>query len=239
MDKQSNGTITKPVIAVTGSDTRFPIAWWCTALTIWLLGGKPFRLTPSIFQSIKTAKLQGIVIGGGNDINPGLYGMQNDHNAKLDHERDIFEIEMINFALKHDIPLLGICRGSQLINVVLGGTLYPNIRLLRKNTSNFRTPFPRKTALLEKNTKLFGKIGNLRLRINSLHYQAIDKLGNNLRITAKDLDGFIQGIESTSHRFIIGTQWHPEYLFYLPSQRTLFEKLLKESSQTTPMSLHV
>lgn len=182
-------------------------------------------------------KLQGLIIGGGDDIAPGLYGGNDDGKAPIDPDRDRFEIEMIEHALHTQLPLLGICRGAQLINVVLGGSLYGDIRGMRKRTSNFRTPLPRKTALGANGCRLAQILGSERWRINSLHHQAIDRLGDGLIIAARDLDGFVQAVECRQGREIIGVQWHPEYLPYLSAQRRLFRHLIECALRSKPESL--
>jgi len=228
----------RPVIAVTGPDSRYPVAWWATRLAIAISGGKAVRLTHRNFRLHQKEVFDGIIIGGGNDIDPGLYLGEDNGLSQLDPDRDAFEVEMIEHALQTHLPILGICRGAQLINVVLGGNLHTDIRGARHLTSNRRTPLPRKTARLCGENKLFQILGSKRVRINSLHQQAIDKLGEGLCISARDLDDFVQAIESTQHRFLIGTQWHPEYLSYLGKQRKLFRALVEEAQKSTPEILY-
>ena len=228
----------RPLIAVTGSNSRFPIAWWATALAILWCGGRALRLTPVNFRQHKKDQLEGIVIGGGSDIDPGLYGGNDDGTSQLDPQRDAFEIEIIEHALDTNLPILGICRGAQLINVVLGGSLYGDIRSLRTKTSNRRTPLPRKTAILETGSTLFDLTRQQRLRINSLHHQAIRQLGRHLKVIARDLDNFVQAIESTEHRFLLGTQWHPEYLSYMKAHRGTFRRLVDEACRARSERLY-
>jgi putative glutamine amidotransferase len=228
----------RPVIAVTGPDSILSFGWWAARLSLTLAGGKPVRLTPSTYHKHQKESFKGIVIGGGSDINPELYEGENSGLSKLDPERDAFEIEMIEHALSTSLPILGICRGAQLINVVLGGSLYSDIRVLRERTSNWRTPLPRKTALLEADGRLKTIMKTSRVAINSLHSQAIDRVGNGLKVVARDLDDFVQAIESTTDHFIIGTQWHPEYLFYIGKQLDLFRCLVSEASASTPEVLY-
>lgn len=186
-------------------------------------------MTPGNFHQHKKDRFDGIIIGGGSDIDPGLYGGDDDGASQLDPQRDAFEIEIIEHALQTNLPILGICRGAQLINVVLGGSLYSDIRDLRSRTSNRRTPFPRKTASLEADSILTTLTNRQQLRINSLHHQAIEKTGRHLRVIARDLDDFVQAVESTEHRFLLGTQWHPEYLSYMKAHRMIFRHLVEEA----------
>lgn len=227
----------RPLIGVTGPDRRIAIAWWATRLAICNAGGSAIRLTPSSYRRHSHDRLRGLIIGGGDDIDPGLYGVEDNGKAPIDPERDRFEIEMIEHALNTRLPLLGICRGAQLINVVLGGSLYGDIRGMRRLTSNFRTPLPRKTAIASPPAHLAGILGCERWRINSLHHQAIDRLGEGLAVAARDLDDFVQAVECERERMIIGVQWHPEYLPYLPAQRRLFRHLVDCARRSKPEAL--
>jgi putative glutamine amidotransferase len=124
----------KPLIGVTGNHRRWAPAWWCTALALRLCGAVPQRI--SVDHPWQGAPPDALVIGGGNDISPEHYGGEVDARVKLDPERDTLEIEWIRHALKHGIPMIGICRGAQLINTVLGGTLHNDIRHIRRLTYN-------------------------------------------------------------------------------------------------------
>ncbi len=228
----------RPLIAVTGPDSFLSFGWWATRLALLLAGARAVRLTPSNYHQHDKESFHGIVIGGGSDINPELYEGDNSGLSKLDPERDEFEIEMIEHALKTSLPILGICRGAQLINVVLGGSLYSDIRVLRERTSNWRTPLPRKTAVISQDGIVKTTMKSSRIAINSLHSQAIDRLGDGLRVVARDLDNFVQAFESTGDHFIIGTQWHPEYLIYIGRQLELFRLLVREATKHAPEVLY-
>lgn len=221
----------RPVIAITGPDGRYPIAWWAARLAVFIAGGTAVRLTPSNFRDHEKERFKAVIIGGGSDIDAELYGGENTGRSRIDPERDLFEIEMIRHALDTRLPILGICRGAQLINVVLGGSLFPDVRPLRKHTSNRRTPFPRKTAVGESSGVLLDAIDCDQWRINSLHHQAIDRLGEGLRVAARDLDSFVQAIESASHPWLLGVQWHPEYLIYIKRQRRIFGHLVRRARE--------
>nr|WP_067286267.1 type 1 glutamine amidotransferase [Marinobacterium profundum] len=227
----------RPLIGVTGPDGGLVFAWWASCLAIWLAGGRALRLTPTRYQRHSHDPLQGLIIGGGDDIDPSLYDGHDNGRAPIDPERDRFEIEMIEHALHTRLPLLGICRGAQLINVVLGGSLHGDIRGLRRQTSNFRTPLPRKTAQSAHSGVLRRVLGRERWAINSLHHQAIDRLGQGLVVAARDLDNFVQAVECDQGRLILGVQWHPEYLSYLGVQRRLFRYLIDCARQSKPESL--
>ncbi len=217
----------RPVIGVTGPEKRFPQAWWATRLAIYLCGGRAVYLTPG--RGDYHQLLNGVIIGGGDDIDPQLYGSHDSGLARIDRDRDAFEVDMIEHALQTNLPIFGICRGMQLLNVVLGGSLFGDIRGMRHLTSNRRTPLPSKHVRVDGKSELSRIVRAAQFRINSLHHQAIDDLGETLQPVAWDKDDFIQAIESRSEHFMMGVQWHPEYLFYLPGQLRIFRRLVKEA----------
>lgn len=170
----------------------------------------------------------GLVIGGGDDVHPTLYDEVPAHQD-YDQARDALEIRYIHWALDQAIPLLGICRGMQLINVVKGGKLYADISRLRKKTSNKQILLPRKPVRIAASTQLANLVCKPQLRVNSLHHQAVSDLGQGLQACALDNDGFIQALEHTQETQIAGVQWHPEYLFFVPRQLRLFRRLVQQS----------
>lgn len=187
-----------------------------------LAGGEPVRI--SVNHPHDLTGLQGFVVSGGDDIHPSLYGEEGMPKAQYDQPRDELEQSVIHHALEKDLPILGICRGYQLINVSLGGKLHTDIRKMRKKTSNFGTVLPRKTAIANEDTLLSTTVESQRFRINSLHHQAVQEPGEGLKVVARDLDGFSQATECPE-RNLLGVQWHPEYLMYVPRQRRLFHWL--------------
>lgn len=233
----------RPLIGVTGPDHGVRLAWWFLRRAVRRAGGEPLHLDASSPEPDRP--LDGIIIGGGTDIDPGLYAGFDDGKAKKDSRRDDYERAMIERALEAGIPLLGVCRGAQMLNVVLGGSLHQDVRPLRRRTSNRRTPLPRKTALVVPGSRLHAVLDCERCRINSLHHQAIDRLGDGLVVVARDLDDLVQAIEwapddapAAPHSepsverlpprtaFVVGVQWHPEYLVTSRSQRRLFAALV-------------
>lgn len=220
--------VKKPRVGVTGSDRRWSPSWWCTALALKLAGATPERI--SVRHSPKEKPLDALIIGGGDDISPEHYNSDLDAKVKTDSARDRLEIEWIRKALEMNIPLLGICRGAQLINVVRGGTLHQDIRALRKRTYNRPGLLPTKQVRLSPGSILAEICSKLRLRVNSLHHQAIKDTGADLQAVGWDLDEIIQAVEWRKGR-IVGMQWHPEYLIYLPSQFALFRWLAKTARE--------
>jgi putative glutamine amidotransferase len=218
----------RPRVGVTGNARRWAPSWWCAWLALRLAGAIPERI--SVRHPPSGHTLDALIISGGNDISPEHYGGDIDARVRSDPERDQLEMEWIEHALEKKIPLLGICRGAQLINVVLGGTLHQDIRPIRKLTYNRPGLLPTKQVRVEPESTLARVCGKTRLRVNSLHHQAIDRPGEELRVVGRDLDEITQAVECTEGRTIIGVQWHPEYLFYLPSQFALFRWLLRRTT---------
>lgn len=221
-----NSVAKRPFIGVTGSTKRLAFSWWSSKLAIWLAGGRAVRI--NVQHPEATVPLDGLVIGGGDDIHPSEYKEEPVH-GDYDQERDALELRYIRFALDKGAPLLGICRGMQLINIVKGGNLHSNINLMRRRTSKRQIVLPRKTVFITPDSCLEKATHRQKTKVNSLHQQAVRSVGQDLRVTAEDLDGFVQAIESTDESAILGVQWHPEYLLYVPSQLRLFRWLIKQS----------
>ena len=219
----------RPRVGVTGNHRRWAPGWWCASLALRLAGAVPERI--SVRHPPSGQPLDALVIGGGNDIGPEHYGGDIDAKVKADPERDLLEIDWIKKAIRERIPVLGICRGAQLINVVMGGSLHQDIRAIRKRTKNRPGLLPTKRVLLDEGSEVSSIFKRDRIRVNSLHHQAVNRAGEGLRAVGRDLDDIVQAFESESGWPIIGVQWHPEYLLYLPSQLALFRWLLSQARE--------
>jgi putative glutamine amidotransferase len=207
-------------IAVTGPAGGIPWAWWATRWQLRRQRAVAHRLTPNSGKLDK--RIGGVIIGGGNDIDPAIYGGDVSSSPSVDPERDNYELEILAEADRRQLPVLGICRGAQLINVHLGGTLFGDLARHRRHTSNRGTLLPRKDVTIMPDSILAEWIGATTSSVNSLHHQAVEKTGNGLQIAAHDRDGIVQAIESTSGPLRIGVQWHPEYLPQRRDHRQLF-----------------
>ena len=219
-----------PLIGITGPDGWYHLAWRFSRFALTRAGANVIRLTPR--GRAKLPPLHGVVVGGGSDIDPALYAGLDDGTADYDHARDRFEIGILEDAFERDLPVLGICRGAQLMNVVLGGSLHQDIRPMRRRTSNRRTVLPRKTVITERGTGLHALMGSDRFKVNSLHHQAIDRLGEGMRVAARDFDDLVQAVECADGGFKTGVQWHPEYLPYHKRQRRRFQALVDAAANT-------
>lgn len=157
--------------------------------------------------------------------------------SAVDKRRDELEFTLLEEALEKELPVLGICRGAQLINIRFGGNLYQNISDFYSEIPRTHSVWPKKKVVIDENSKLFEILGHRSVWVNALHKQAVNKTGERLSVVAIEESGVTQGIEHEHHRFLIGVQWHPEYLPQLPPQRRLFRTLVKEAGkvkQTIP-----
>jgi putative glutamine amidotransferase len=232
-----------------------------TARAVRHWGAEPVRITPS--RQCDADTLDGLVIGGGTDVDPFHYHEERlapeeagDERSSLldwlvglsvgllrlvlamgsrrdyDPARDDLERFLIKHALYHDLPVLGICRGAQLMNVVLGGSLHQNIEhFYSEETDNVRSILPRKRIVVAAGSRLREILGVEECRVNALHDQSIDRLGRGVVISALEGTGVIQAIESPARRFFIGVQWHPEYMPQSGRQKVLFRELVNSARQ--------
>jgi len=199
-------------------------------------GGLPLLLPCLSSEEIVEAfldKIDGLLLSGGVDIDPSYYGEEpGPRLGGLNPERAAFEVMIIQRALEQDIPLLGICGGHQLLNVVARGSLYQDIYSQVPQVLNHRQRAPRwypyHTVQIEKESKLRQILRIDSLRVNSRHHQAVKNLGKDFKVSASTSDNIIEAIESTVHRFVIGVQWHPEDMFERDAHaRSLFQALIK------------
>ena len=144
-----------------------------------------------------------------------------------DLERDAFEFAILNEAVAQGIPVLGICRGSQLINVYWGGSLYQNIQEFYSEQPNLRSVRPRKLIHVESGTVLARILDRTRAKVNSLHDQSVKDVAPPLRVSARESNGLVQAIEHKTLPFMLGVQWHPEFMPYRRDQRRVFYHLVK------------
>lgn len=157
-----------------------------------------------------------MITGGAFDVSPELYGQNEKHDTVITKDnRTRFEFAITQGAIERGIPILGICGGEQLLNVVLGGTLIQHIPDSIKNPLEHEQKNPRDEAghsiKIAAGSLLYKITGNTEMQVNSAHHQAIAIPAPNTIINATATDGVIEGIELSSHPFCLGVQWHPEY----------------------------
>jgi len=221
----------RPLIGVTTSAKGGWRSYFMTAIAIRLTGGRTLRITAGDDIERLVDRLDGLIAGGGDDISAHLYGGEIVPDVRLDPERDALEIGLMLRVLPGRIPVLGICRGAQMLNVAAGGNLIADIYTLDTPPPKLRTILPRKTVTLVQGSLLSRIIKLRRMRVNALHHQAIDRLGDGLKVVARDRALIVQAIEATGKPYRIGVQWHPELLIFKRSQRRLFRALVRDAGR--------
>lgn len=151
-------------------------------------------------------------------------------HARVDDQRDKLELDLLARAIDRNLPVLGICRGAQLINIYLGGTLHNDIGSFYTEVPMVYTVWPEKRVEIEGNSKLCGILKVDHTFVNALHYQAVNDLGEGLSVVARERSGVVQAIEHRNYPFLIGVQWHPEYMPQIRAQRRLFKEMVRQSS---------
>lgn len=213
----------RPLIGVTGPRRG---AWGprvCVHAALRLSGARPLHLRPG--DEFDPSALDGAVITGGHDVEPALYRSPIEVQGRYDPARDAFESKVIRALLERERPLLGICRGAQLLNVCLGGNLVQD--LARRGRRRSRLTILPLLRIEVEPASLLSALLPRALKVNCLHRQGIEELGEGLRRSASDADGITQGIEGTDGAFVVGTQWHPEFLLYDRRQWRLFRELVR------------
>lgn len=193
-------------------------------------GGYPIMLLP---QSPLPPFLDGVVFSGGGDIDPLLFDEEPlFQNGEISPLRDKFELALCNTVLQKNMPLLGICRGMQVLNIALGGTIYQDISAQTNSTLKHNQQAPRFHAThgitVLDDTLLSSLLKTTNTTVNSYHHQAVSSLGHDLRVCAKSKDDLIEAIEHTKNPFALGLQWHPEAM-KAEEQKSLFIAFIKAS----------
>jgi putative glutamine amidotransferase len=220
--------MTRPLIGVTTSRRGGWRSFLMHRLALYRAGARAVRLAAG--DTIPD-RLDGLVIGGGDDIGAEIYGGQVLPDIRIDPERDKLELKLLDTALPAGWPILGICRGSQMINVALGGTLHTDIHAVYVEAPRMRTVLPKKTVHIELGSRLHRITGCNPCRVNALHHQSVDRIGRGLRVVARDEAGIVQAIEGTGESFLVGVQWHPELLVFAKPQQRLFAALTEATQR--------
>ena len=205
IDSAEFSEIGKPIIGITSINNG------CNSYvsSVRNAGGFAVKLT----NVTQLNRVDGVIIPGGCDISPKWYGEESRHAVGIDEARDELEFDIAKECFSHNIPLLGICRGHQMITVAGGGKLYQDIDVERGNRGlEHRTSSHAHIVKF----KIGSRVNNLKNKqyivVNSYHHQATRVLPNGFSVTARATDGVVEAIESDNHRFIVGTQYHPEML---------------------------
>ena len=227
----------KPVVGITTYLTRATFGSWEeeTALVpadyvraIERAGGRALLVPPSEDAIEETLDaLDGVIFSGGADLDPELYGQEPHPETKgVQGERDRGELALLQAALARDMPVLAVCRGSQVLNVALGGDLVQHLPEVVGDEKHKHTPgeYADHDVDVDPDTRLGSLIGD-RAPVKSHHHQGFGRLGEGLRESARAEDGTLEALEDPSRRFALGVLWHPE----AGEDMRLFEALVEES----------
>jgi gamma-glutamyl-gamma-aminobutyrate hydrolase PuuD len=228
----------KPVVGITTYLTR--AAWGAWDLDAALVpaayvravvraGGTPLLVPPGASAEETLDAVDGLVFSGGSDLDPELYGEEaHPQTDGVVRERDDFELELMRAALGRDLPVLAICRGSQVLNVALGGDLEQHVPDRVAADTHKQTPgaFADHDVEVVGGTKLASIVGD-RTDVKSHHHQGYGALGEGLRESARAPDGTVEALEDPSRRFTLGVLWHPEE----GEDLALFKALVAEAAE--------
>jgi putative glutamine amidotransferase len=230
----------KPVIGIVSNFDLEKDGYFCLAhyvRSIEQSGALPVILPYVKADDVPTVLdlVSGLVLTGGGDFPTDLYGAEpNPAVARMIPARDAFEIPLARSALERDIPILGICRGMQLVNVLEGGTIYPHTLDELESAMDHRDGTPLSESVhdvrLDPGSRLWQLCGSpsAPFPVNSFHHQAIKRLAPGFIASAHAEDGVIEAIESPGRRFVIGVQWHPEWMYDTdPACRSLIDNFTR------------
>jgi gamma-glutamyl-gamma-aminobutyrate hydrolase PuuD len=175
-------------------------------------GGIPVVLPPIPLSAGAVDRLDALIISGGPDVDPGRYGAETGpQTVPARAERDEAELAVLSRALERDVPVLAVCRGHQLLNVALGGTLHQHIPDVVGHVRHGPEPtaYGEIEVRTERDTLVRTLVGE-EARVRCHHHQAVDRLGEGLRVSARADDDVVEAIELGGQRFVVGVQWHPE-----------------------------
>ena len=193
----------------------------------------PFNTHDEVIKE-QIESVDALILSGGHDVNPLNYNNQpKEKLGETFDERDKFDLKLVEYALEKNIPILGICRGLQILNVYFGGSLHQDLsydnKIYIKHNQQYNPKSASHTVELSKGTKLYDMFNKDIINVNSFHHQTIDRLAYGLIASALSFDGVIEAIEHKDFNFVVGVQWHPEMLHEVDESMNLIFKSLIES----------
>ncbi len=219
------GIPTQTLQAIEGIPEGLPASWVMNQryyLAAASVGAVPFMIPlleeVSILREIYD-RLDGVLLAGGVDMDPSTYGEEKSPLCGvIDPPRDLVEMQLAKWALAEGKPIFGICRGLQVLNVVMGGSLFQDVTAEYDSaikhdyvpTEGWSRDHLAHQVTVHAGSRLHAALGDTRVMVNSMHHQGIDRLGTGLAVTAVAPDGLIEGIESPDARYLVAVQWHPE-----------------------------
>jgi putative glutamine amidotransferase len=213
--------VSKPVVGITTYLTRAAWAAWdmdaalipaTYVQAVARAGGSPLLVPPGADLDTTLDVVDGLVFSGGSDLDPSLYGAEaHAETLGVIRERDDFELALMRAALDRDVPMLAICRGSQVLNVVRGGDIEQHVPDRVGSQVHRETPgvFSVHDIAVSPGSRLAAILGD-RHDVKSSHHQGFGRVGDGLAVTAQAPDGTIEGLEDPTRRFAVGVLWHPE-----------------------------
>ena len=231
----------KPIIGITFSSSRIIGTTKNYIRAVEKFGGIPRTLYPGISED-EYSDINGLLLSGGPDIDPVYYGEEEHETADINADRDALELPLFKWAMEEELPVFGICRGIQVMNVAIGSSLYQDIpsqftdflthKIVETSNDTWHNIKIQPSSLLNEIT------GDTSAEVNSRHHQSLKVIGEGFTVTAQSEDGIIEAIEDGSKRFMIGVQYHPERMFKEPDSSELnehaaklFEAFIKAASE--------
>ena len=226
----------KPVIGITTgfSNQMYTLRYTCVE-SVRQAGGIPFILP--FVTTVEEAKeflerVDGLLLSGGADVDPAHYGEEPERAlGSVDPDRDLAELLYIEAAKQSGMPMLGICRGSQILNVAFGGSLYQDIgsavRGSIKHGQSQPGKFPSHSITIDKSSRLYQLIGQEQVKVNSFHHQAVKDIAPGFKVTATAPDGVVEGYEGFPQYNVLAIQFHPEY-FVADNKDPLWLKIFED-----------
>jgi putative glutamine amidotransferase len=239
----------QPLIGITTSleprpnGSRNHTSFEPNALAIERAGGLPVLIPAGLDERTLRAiyeRMDGIFVPGGGDVNPQCYGAAEQHPKTygIVDARDTLEITLVQWAAQDDLPLLGVCRGHQVVNVALGGTLIQDIPSQVDTTINHSHrpegvmyPNDGHRVNIDPGSRLAHIIGLTDVEVNTLHHQAVEQAAPGMCVTAYAPDGVVEALEMPDKRFLLSVQWHPEIMFDDERMQNIFRAFVDSTRQ--------